>query len=328
MNPGKITCEVLKKIRSEIAEANQIDYRSEPCSFKGECLGTCPKCESELQYLEHQLIKKQGSQKTALFAGVSLAIMSGLSACKQSDPAVQNTQTPSVKPQTETVKTEKTNTASNQETLPQNSKKENKKIKEPQETIQIVSLDTNKVVLSQMVEIVENDLQSFAINFDNSTSPPSQTMGIMANPMKTITASLFEHRTYSENLNNFQTIDLCPNYSYFPYFYQQGVNLENYINQHFKFPIVKNNIKKSIKLQLLIDKTGKIKDVSILKSIEQEMDQQIVKIIQNMPDWSPGKNPKGRPTDTRVKLTLKVTPEKITVVRQTYDEVEITMDSK
>jgi hypothetical protein len=99
-----------------------------------------------LQYLEHQLIKKQGSQKTALLAGVSLAIMSGFSACKQSDPAVPNSQTPSVKPQLETVKTEKTNTASNQETLPQNSKKENKKIKDQQETIQLVSLDTNKVV--------------------------------------------------------------------------------------------------------------------------------------------------------------------------------------
>ena len=29
------------------------------CTFEGECLGTCPKCEAELEYLENELIKKQ-----------------------------------------------------------------------------------------------------------------------------------------------------------------------------------------------------------------------------------------------------------------------------
>jgi protein TonB len=86
--------------------------------------------------------------------------------------------------------------------------------------------------------------------------------------------------------------------------------------------------KKIIKLQILIDKTGKIKDVSVLKSIDQELDQQIVKIIKNMPDWNPGEDPNGRPTDTRVKIIIRVTPEKVKVIRQTYDEVEITMDNK
>jgi hypothetical protein len=325
MNPGKITCEVLKKIRSEIAEANQIDYRSEPCSFKGACIGTCPKCESELQYLEHQLIKKQGSQKTALFAGVSLAIMSGFSACKQSDPPVQNSQTPSIKPQLETIKTEKTNTASNQETLPQNSKKENKKLKTPQETIQIVSLDTNKVVLSQMVDTtmyLSDTLKLDQVYFANNEINRKIYMvgGAIAMPiMSTYTA--FYHPFYNSQR-------IYPNYSSAPYCFSSNEKFENYLNSLFTYPFNKNLNKKIIKLQILIDKTGKIKDVSVLKSIDQELDQQIVKIIKNMPDWNPGEDPNGRPTDTRVKLTLKVTPEKITVVRQTYDEVEITMDNK
>jgi len=327
MNPGKITCEVLKKIRSEIAEANQIDYRSEPCSFKGECLGTCPKCESELQYLEHQLIKKQGSQKTALFAGVSLAIMSGFSACKQNDPTVQNSQTPSVKPQTETVKTEKTQIASNQETLPQNSKKENKKLKNPQETIQIVSLDTNKVVLSQMIDTslylsdtLKLDQADYTLKIEII-----RTMGIVnvvrSNYILSELYYPFSHLVY-------QYKPLPRNSSCAPYYFFSNENLENYLNSLFSYPNNKHLDKKVIKLQLLIDKTGKIKDVSVLKSLDPELDQQIVMIIKNMPAWSPGKDPKGTYTDTRVKITLKVTPEKITMVRQTYDEVEITMDNK
>jgi periplasmic protein TonB len=307
MNPGKITCEVLKKIRSEIAEANQIDYRSEPCSFKGECIGTCPKCESELQYLEHQLIKKQGSQKTALFAGVSLAIMSGFSACKQSDPAVQNTQTASVKPQTEAVKTEKTNTASNQETLPQNSKKENKKIKEQQETIQLISVDSNKVVFSDILDTTK---------YISDTLKIDQICYLSDKPV----------RSSSGSCGGIISSDYIPNYSCSPSFYQQGGNFEKYINKIFKFPLGKKVEKKLMKLQLLIDKTGKIKDVSVLKSIDQELDQQIVKIIKNMPDWNPGEDPNGRPTDTRVKIIIRVTPKKVKVIRQTYDEVEITLE--
>jgi periplasmic protein TonB len=81
MNPGKITCEVLKKIRSEIADVNQIEYNTYPCSFKGECISTCPKCEAELHELEHQLIKKNGFQKTAIFAGVSLSLISESTSC-------------------------------------------------------------------------------------------------------------------------------------------------------------------------------------------------------------------------------------------------------
>jgi len=307
MNPGKITCEVLKKIRSEIAEANQIDYRSEPCSFKGECLGTCPKCESELQYLEHQLIKKQGSQKTALFAGVSLAIMSGFSACKQSDTQLQNSQTVPVKPQTEAVKTEKTQIASESGTLPQNSKKENKKIKEQQETIQLVSVDSNKVVFSDILDTTK---------YLSDTLKLDQIYFLSDEPVK----------SPGGTLGGIISSDYIPNYSCSPSFYQQGGNFEKYINKIFKFPLGKKVEKKLMKLQLLIDKTGKIKDVSVLKSIDQELDQQIVKIIKNMPDWNPGEDPNGRPTDTRVKIIIRVTPEKVKVIRQTYDEVEITLD--
>lgn len=33
----------------------------EKAIFEGECLGTCPKCEAELEYLENELIKKHES---------------------------------------------------------------------------------------------------------------------------------------------------------------------------------------------------------------------------------------------------------------------------
>ena len=49
---GKQTCKILKDIRRQIAEANDIEYITSECQYKGDCTGTCPKCESEVRYLE------------------------------------------------------------------------------------------------------------------------------------------------------------------------------------------------------------------------------------------------------------------------------------
>ena len=59
MNPGKVTCEELKKIRKMIADKNNIPYEISECKFSGRCRGTCPFCESEVKYLETQLAKRR-----------------------------------------------------------------------------------------------------------------------------------------------------------------------------------------------------------------------------------------------------------------------------
>lgn len=60
---GKEKCDLLNELRQKIADENNIDFNIEKCTFKGECLGTCPKCETELEFLENELIKKQKSGK-------------------------------------------------------------------------------------------------------------------------------------------------------------------------------------------------------------------------------------------------------------------------
>ena len=57
MTRGKQTCKILKEIRQQIADRNDIEYITSECHFQGECKGTCPKCEAELQYLENELSK-------------------------------------------------------------------------------------------------------------------------------------------------------------------------------------------------------------------------------------------------------------------------------
>lgn len=67
---GKQTCKILKEIRRQIAEANDIEYVTSECRYKGDCLGTCPKCEAEVHYLEQQLRARSLAGKAVALAGI------------------------------------------------------------------------------------------------------------------------------------------------------------------------------------------------------------------------------------------------------------------
>ena len=78
MARGKQTCKILKEIRRQIAEANGIEFATSECRYKGDCLGTCPKCEAEVRYLEQQLRSRQRMGKAVAIAGISAASLAML----------------------------------------------------------------------------------------------------------------------------------------------------------------------------------------------------------------------------------------------------------
>ncbi|MDE5607969.1 MAG: energy transducer TonB [Muribaculaceae bacterium] len=84
MPKGKQTCKILKEIRRQIAVANDIDLVIEECRYKGDCLGTCPRCEAEVRYLETQLQERRLSGRAVALAGVSagMLLMAGGSTAK------------------------------------------------------------------------------------------------------------------------------------------------------------------------------------------------------------------------------------------------------
>ena len=73
MARGKQTCKILKEIRRQIAEANGIEFATSECRYKSDCLGTCPKCEAEVRYLEQQLRARSIAGKAVALAGISAA---------------------------------------------------------------------------------------------------------------------------------------------------------------------------------------------------------------------------------------------------------------
>ena len=72
---GKNKCKILKEIRRQIAEDNEIELVVEECQYQGKCKGTCPKCEDELRYLEQELAKrKKLGKKIVITAAASLIL--------------------------------------------------------------------------------------------------------------------------------------------------------------------------------------------------------------------------------------------------------------
>ena len=73
---GKKICKSLREIRCRIAQANDIEYTPAVCTHEGNCSGTCPCCESELRYIERQLLRRTATGKKVALAGLALGAAS------------------------------------------------------------------------------------------------------------------------------------------------------------------------------------------------------------------------------------------------------------
>ena len=78
---GKEKCRILKQIRAEIARANDIEWVVSECKHKGNCKGTCPKCEQEVRQLEAALAKREALGKTVAVVGISASIALSVTGC-------------------------------------------------------------------------------------------------------------------------------------------------------------------------------------------------------------------------------------------------------
>ena len=78
---GKEKCRILKQIRAEIAKANDIEWVVSECKHKGNCKGTCPKCEQEVRQLEAALAKREALGKTVAVVGISASVALSVTGC-------------------------------------------------------------------------------------------------------------------------------------------------------------------------------------------------------------------------------------------------------
>ena len=83
--------------------------------------------------------------------------------------------------------------------------------------------------------------------------------------------------------------------------------LMRFISEHVVYPAeaYKNHIEGKVIVQFVIDPTGKVGEVRVARSVDEDLDREAVRVMKLLPDFSPGRNAIGEPIN--VWYTLPVT---------------------
>ena len=67
--------------------------------------------------------------------------------------------------------------------------------------------------------------------------------------------------------------------------------LMRYLQQNVQYPptAIKNNVQGRVIVQFIIDETGQVGDVKVVRSVSEEVDAEAVRVIKSMPKFEPGR---------------------------------------
>ena len=82
--------------------------------------------------------------------------------------------------------------------------------------------------------------------------------------------------------------------------------LMSFLSGNIKYPVVaeENGIQGRVIVAFVVERDGSITDVRVVKSVDQSLDKEAVRVVKSMPNWIPGKQ---NGSAVRVKFTLPVT---------------------
>ncbi len=81
--------------------------------------------------------------------------------------------------------------------------------------------------------------------------------------------------------------------------------LMKYLSDNIRYPVIaaESGIQGRVILQFVVNRDGTIVDIEVVRSIDRSLDAEAVRVVSNMPRWTPGRQ-RGR--TVRVKYTLPV----------------------
>lgn len=81
--------------------------------------------------------------------------------------------------------------------------------------------------------------------------------------------------------------------------------LKTYLNQNTRYPAVaqENCVQGRVVVSFVVGKDGHISDVTVLRSVDPSLDKEAIRVIRNMPRWTPGKQ-RGEPVRVRYNVPV------------------------
>lgn len=103
----------------------------------------------------------------------------------------------------------------------------------------------------------------------------------------------------NENEVGIEVLDAPPEFN-------GGLNaLMQYLSLSIRYPqsAQRQGIQGRVIVQFIVDKTGKVSKVEIMKSLCHACDKEAVRVVKNMPRWKPGMKD-GKPVNARYTLPI------------------------
>lgn len=125
----------------------------------------------------------------------------------------------------------------------------------------------------------------------------------MKNTIKILVFVSFLLLIYSCSSNNrvYTIVEEMPSYS------GGEAAMYKFIHENLRYPTTKqeNAIQGRIILRFIISKTGKIKNIEKVKDTGESLADSLIKVIEKMPDWNPGKQ-NGKAVDVFYTLPIQI----------------------
>ena len=111
-----------------------------------------------------------------------------------------------------------------------------------------------------------------------------------------------EPQNKPQSVNSTRVYDVVEQMPSFP----GGISgLRTYLNQNTRYPAVaqENCVQGRVVVSFVVEKDGHISDVTVLRSVDPSLDKEAIRVVRNMPRWTPGKQG-GEPVRVRYNVPV------------------------
>ncbi|WP_320908228.1 TonB family protein [Bacteroides nordii] len=296
MKRGKQTCRILKEIRRQIAEVNDIEFITSECQYQGDCLGTCPKCETEVRYLEQQLERKRMAGKAITILGISAGVMT----MNAQNSNIDSTQKQSPTDIIEIISTEASGT-NNTDSLSVIKGIVTDCMRNPITGVLIIEKGTkNGTVTDEFGNFTlrvseKHPLIVQSIGFQSQEIEIQKTAYIQVVLQKDSTLMMGEILVVNtkKKSQKKKILTTCVSET-MPEFPGGNTALMSFIQQNIQYPDPDICITGKVIIQFIISTDGNITNAKIVRGVHPKFDKEALRVVKLMPKWKPGTQ-KGKP---------------------------------
>ena len=138
---------------------------------------------------------------------------------------------------------------------------------------------------------------AFAFNYADNVLPQSQDMALSTGSFSTAPPSGILMTPQEDPV--FKTVEVMPKYP------GGQEALIKYMSSNVKYPenARKNGVQGTVFVSFVVKKDGTVSDARVLRGVDEELDKEALRVVNEMPKWNPGKE-KGKPVNVQFNLPV------------------------